>query len=268
MQASGLNMLSNDPIQKSLTTSPNYIFNREIEYLPNCSDEVLPGIKWGNYCQLYTPAFWKYLYVQSDLPVNYDSHRLGRTIIEEVVACLLGGYGIPSEMGLLAYDRLKKLDLIHPLVSHRKIYAALSKPFNSNGGKKVFYRFYNQKSNYIFEFLQRSDLSDLENYNDKELRKVLLTIKGIGPKTASWITRNWMKSENVAILDIHILRAGKIAGIFKETDDVSKQYFELENAYINFCKAMDVLPSNMDAIIWSYMKKSSKLAIKIISYSN
>lgn len=243
------------------------VLNKVEQHLPHEDIELMPGIKWGNYCQLYTPAFWKYMYMFSNLPSQENSHRLGSNAIEEVVACLLGGYGIPSEMGLMAFERLKKESLIRPGVSFEKIEKALSTPFLCEGGKAKKYRFYNQKSKYIYKFLQREDLHSIDIDNDITFRNWLLTIDGIGPKTASWVTRNWLQSENVAILDIHILRAGKIAGFFSHTSDVSKNYFILEGYYIAFCKALEVLPSNMDAIIWNYMKKSNRLALRVISNS-
>ncbi len=171
-------------------------------------------------------------------------------------------------MGLMAFARLKKENLIYPGVTIKKIQKALSTPFTLNNGKLIKYRFCNQKSKYIHSFLNRKDLNIVEVNDDLFFRNWLLTIDGVGPKTASWITRNWLQSENVAILDIHILRAGKIAGFFDKTDNVSKNYFTLEDSYICFCKALDVLPSNMDAIIWNYMKKSNRLALRIISNSN
>jgi thermostable 8-oxoguanine DNA glycosylase len=247
-----------DMSRKTQSISP--IFNT----IPEEHHELLPGIKWGHMCQLYTPAFWKYMYHYYQLPENENSHRLSSNILEEVVACLLGGYGIPSELGIVAFKRLSSESLITPGVSLRKIDKALSKPFNCNGIERK-YRFHRQKARYIHQFLNRTDLNNMPVHDDLEFRSWLLTVKGIGPKTASWITRNWFKSERVAILDIHVLRAGKIAGFFTDTEKVSQKYFDLETDYINFCKALEVLPSNMDAIIWSYMKKTNKLAIKIIS---
>ncbi|MBS4064726.1 MAG: hypothetical protein KGZ74_09215 [Chitinophagaceae bacterium] len=233
--------------------------------LPQNETYLMPGIKWGNYCQLYTPAFWKFMYQSSETNEQSNRHRLGNTILEEIVACLLGGYGMPSELGLAAFERLRDESLISPGISLQKIKKALATPFNMADGSYKKYRFYNQKSKYVYLLLQRSDLFSIPLENDILLRNWLITVDGIGPKTASWITRNWLQSENVAILDIHILRAGKIAGFFEEIDNVSKNYFELESRYINFCKALDVLPSNMDAIIWNYMKKTNKLALKALS---
>jgi endonuclease III len=51
------------------------------------------------------------------------------------------------------------------------------------------------------------------------MRQLLLSIEGIGPKTASWIVRNVMGSDDVAIIDIHILRACTGMGVFLRTFD-------------------------------------------------
>lgn len=254
------------PLHDTVLNSYVYLDHKE-NSLPKKEAYLMPGIKWGNYCQLYTPAFWKFMYHSVEPVEQGNQHRLGNTILEEIVACLLGGYGMPSELGLAAFERLRNESLITSGISSKKIQKALSTPFSMADGTLKRYRFYNQKSKYIYNLLQRPDLDSIPTGNDLLLRNWLLTVEGIGPKTASWITRNWLQSENVAILDIHILRAGKIAGFFKEIDNVSKNYFELEGFYIDFCKALDVLPSNMDAIIWSYMKKTNKLALKALSIS-
>jgi len=245
--------------------SPNY--NTIEMHLPDQDIELLPGIKWGHYCQLYTPAFWKFMYLIYGSQIDSRHHKIGSDIIEEVVACLLGGYGMPSELGIAAFKRLQEDSLIKPGVSYCKIEKALFAPFEMEDGTMKRYRFYNQKSKYIYRFLHRNDLSYIPSDDDISFRNWLLTVDGIGFKTASWITRNWLQSENVAILDIHILRAGKIAGFFGETGDVAKKYLNLENNYIDFCKALEVLPSNMDAIIWNYMKKTNKLALQVLSHS-
>jgi N-glycosylase/DNA lyase len=201
------------------------------------------------------------------LPDDKNTHRIGKTIIEEVVACILGGYGMPSELGLLAFKRLRDYSLIESSASFKQINEALKEPFQMEDGSCKGYRFYNQKAYYIHSFIIRDDLDSIPCHLDVELRQWLLTVAGIGLKTASWITRNWLQSENVAILDIHILRAGKLAGFFKETENVSRNYFAMEESYLSFCKGLNVLPSNMDAVIWHYMKLTNKLALRALSYS-
>lgn len=227
--------------------------------------EVLPGISWGFYSKLYTPAYWKIQYLlhhQNDLfSIEY---KLGKDILEEVVACLLGGFGLKSETGLAAFERLKSRNQIMAGQGFSSILQSLTEPFIING-KRVHYRFPNQKSKFITEFLNRSDLENIPVQNDILFRKWLLSIGGIGPKTASWITRNFMDSENVAIIDVHIFRAGILAGLFSQQHDIQKDYFKLEEIFIRFCKALNVQPSKMDALMWLQMKESNRIALKAIS---
>lgn len=237
--------------------------------LPNEDHELMPGVKWGDYSQLYTPAFWKIQYIshmQRAEPKRF--YKLGNTILEEIVVCLLGGFGMPSEVGLAAFDRLKKRNLIIPGVSWNELFDALSQPFDLSGGKRVTYRFYNQRTKYLHKLLNKQDLDVIPVHSDLELRKWLLSVDGIGLKTASWITRNWLDSDRVAILDIHILRAGLLAGFYEKEYDLNKYYLDLERQYLSFCEALEVSSGIMDAIIWEFMKKTNRLAISALKHSN
>jgi N-glycosylase/DNA lyase len=236
-----------------------------IARFPKEDHEVLPGLNWGHCYQLYTPAFWKLQYLLNSFSVEDNAHRISNNLIEEILLCILGGYGIPSEMGMIAFNRFKNENLIRRDVSFVEISEALSRPFQLSESKFVKYRFANQKAKYIHHFLNRSDLDDLAGLDDLSLRAWLITLKGIGPKTASWITRNWLRSERVAILDVHILRAGVITGFFDRDFNIVTEYYELEKQYLTFCNFLEVRPSDMDAIIWSYMKKNNKLALNILS---
>ena len=237
----------------------------QLSILPNEEDEILPGIQWGCSSTLFTPAYWKaqYLFYHSKGGFDID-YKLGRDILEEVVACLLGGFGLKSEIGLLAYERMVSENLIRPGVEFEAIHNALLEPF-SYQNKKVHYRFPNQKSKFIHLFLNRSDIESIPKSDDLKLRNWLMTVKGIGPKTASWITRNYMDSENVAIIDIHIYRAGLIMGLFGDDLDVNKDYFNLEKRFIQFCDKLKVEASKMDALIWLQMKESNHLALKYLN---
>lgn len=237
----------------------------EISILPDEEDEVLPGIRWGCSSQLFTPAYWKtqYLFYHSKGGFDID-YKLGRGILEEVVACLLGGFGLKSEIGILAFKRMVSENLIRSGVEYDAVHKVLTEPFNYQE-RLVRYRFPNQKSKFIHSFLNRSDIETIPKNSDLELRNWLLTVKGIGPKTASWITRNYMDSENVAIIDIHIYRAGLIMGLFTKYLDVNKDYFNLEKKFIQFCNKLKVETSKMDALIWLQMKESNHLALNILN---
>ncbi len=235
--------------------------------LPSEDHELMPGVKWGNCAQFYTPAFWKIQYIlhmQRRDPRKI--YKLGQNILEEIVVCLLGGFGMPSEVGLAAFERLKTQQLIKPKISKAELYQALATPFELRDGRKITYRFFNQKSQYIFKLLDRADLADIPVQSDIALRTWLLSVDGIGLKTASWITRNWLDSDRVAILDVHILRAGLLAGFYQKEYDLTKYYLDLEDQYLSFCDALGVSSGIMDAIIWDFMKKTNKLALSVLKH--
>ncbi|MFC4872118.1 hypothetical protein [Negadavirga shengliensis] len=238
---------------------------KELECIPTPQIELFSGIKWGYYSQLFTPAYWKAQYLMHNQDNNFSiNYRLGENILEEVVACLLGGFGLKSEIGLAAFDRLKKRGQIKKGASFDTICQSLKEPF-SNKQKKVHYRFPNQKAKFISEFLNRDDLNSIPYYCDLTFREWLISVNGIGPKTASWITRNFLNSENVAIIDVHIHRACKLMGLISNHLDIQKDYFILEKIFLDFCKKLEVQPSKMDALMWLQMKESNKVALKAIN---
>ena len=150
-------------------TDETFLWNqvREVlQHLPNEQQELMPGLKWGSAYQLYTPAFWKYQYLTNSFPANTETHRLAGSVRDEIVMCMLGGYGIPSEMGIIAFDRLKSECLIQPFIKLEILMEALSRPFDLEGGKKVRYRFARQKAEYIYAFLNRPDINDIPATND------------------------------------------------------------------------------------------------------
>src|SRR5260370_26788798 len=88
----------------------NDVVQREIA---SSTQEIMPGVLWGSRDVLFTPAFWLGQYwMREDSSLQSRPHSLGQTLEEEVVACLLGGYGIPAEVGLAAFERLKSRGLI------------------------------------------------------------------------------------------------------------------------------------------------------------
>src|SRR3954470_17393644 len=80
--------------------------------LPAPDDEALQGVSWGRFDVLFTPAFWAGRAWLSNLDGEQRTHRLGRTLREEIAACLLGGFGIPAEIGLAAFSRLRDRGLL------------------------------------------------------------------------------------------------------------------------------------------------------------
>src|SRR5687767_9406408 len=97
--------------------------------LPDPNDEVLPGIRWGNFEDFNTPAYWaSQIWILRNDAVAL-SFRLGRSLKEEAAACLLGGHAIPAEMALAAYDALRDRGLLdRHTISSDEIAAVLRIP--------------------------------------------------------------------------------------------------------------------------------------------
>ena len=209
---------------------------------------------WGDASTPLTPAYWAaQTWMWSiEEPQHY---RLGRTLEEELLACMLGGHGIPAEVGLAAYRRLRKVmhDRPEVMLDREAVGDMLSAPLDVNG-RSVRYRFASQKAGYVaaaFGSLPGID----RRADDRMLRDALTSLKGVGPKTASWVIRNLRSSDAVAILDVHILRAGRILGIFDDEDRVERHYSRMEDAYLAFAGAISAPASILDSVIWMTMRQ-------------
>jgi N-glycosylase/DNA lyase len=228
--------------------------------MPGPNEEVIDGVVWGRFDHIFTPAFWcsRVWYQRSrSLDVVY---RLGETLAEEVVACLLGGHGLPAEVGLAAFDRLKQRGLLSGSYSENIILEALSEPLVI-GHRQVHYRFAKQRSHFVSKALSRLDAEAAPLHDDLALRSWLLSFHGIGPKTASWITRNFLNSDNVAILDIHIYRAGLLAGLFHPSQTVVRHYEALEERLVRFARALNVRLAVLDTLMWCEMREMGSFVL-------
>lgn len=224
--------------------------------LPHAKQEVLPGVRWGDAAGFPTIAYWLYKILEKRLTGDLIHYKLGNSLLEEIGACLLGGHGIPAANGLAAYEHMRSKGVFKGSThSIEEILSWLSEPISLNG-KTFKYRFAKQKSQYIHSAIQKVTNESAPSGSGKSLRNWLLEIKGIGPKTASWIARNWLDADDVAILDIHIYRAGLLGGFFKEEWTVEKNYHELESQFIALAESMKVRTSELDAVMWYEMQSS------------
>lgn len=220
------------------------------------------GFRWGEASTPLTPAYWA---AQAwmwgiDAP---DHFRLGRTLAEEVLACMLGGYGLPAEVGLAAYDRLRAEMHACPaaLADPRHVEALLRAPLTVNG-RQVHYRFARQKAGYVSAAFSELPTIAEDDLGDRELRDRLVALRGVGPKTASWIVRNLRRSDEVAILDVHIVKAGRLLGIFDARHRVERHYDLLERAYLRFAKAIGARASLLDSVMWMTMRQIATVSIR------
>lgn len=231
--------------------------------LPEANAVVMDGVFWGRHDAFFTPAYWASQTILADF--RSSDHRLGKTLKEEVAACLLGGHGIPAEIGLAAFNNLRARNLLKEgrSPSEIELKEALLQPLKHRN-RLVRYRFAAQKASYLAPILRALSTETPPTNNDTAFRNWFLNFKGIGPKTASWITRNWLGSDKVAILDIHIHRAGLIIGIFSQKQTIQRDYFAMEDLFLRFANSINVSPSHLDAVMWSQMKESGESIFSVL----
>lgn len=221
--------------------------------LPAPSDLAMLGVTWGAFDELLTPAYWRGQTWQYQLLGRYTDLRLGRNLVEEVAACLLGGYGMPAELGLAAYARLRDRGLLNGTPGVKVLENVLLEPFLMRTGLRR-YRFPAQKARYLAACLER--LADFEEpEHDFDLREGLTKLPGIGLKTASWVTRNYRGSDAVAIVDVHILRAGRALKLFPSGWEPQSHYRELEGKFLAFAKAIGTPAGLLDGVMWDHMRR-------------
>lgn len=232
--------------------------------LPPASACLMDRVRWGYAECLFTPAFWAAQAWYYRRSARYSNFAWGPTLSHEVVACLLGGHGISSELNKAAFEHLCGEGLFenpNVPVTQQTLFRLLKMPLIVNG-RAMRYRFPVRKSFFLAAALEKLRLEPQPADNAFELRKWLLAFPGVGLKTASWITRNHLRSSEVAIIDIHIYRAGVIMGLFSGRERLPRDYLLMEKKFLTFAKAIGVTGEQLDVLIWRTMKDSRRLGIE------
>lgn len=230
--------------------------------LPAPDEWVLPGVKWGAFEHPFTPAFWASQAWMKGCP-DRASFRLGTGLKEEIVYCLLGSHGAPAEIGLAAAERICAALSVAGTLSLSDLEALLLEPLLV-AGRQARYRFARQRARYLDGALTRLGEVDEDEPDDVRFRDALLVLPGIGPKTASWIVRNYRGSDAVAILDIHIVRACTAMGVFPHRANLTKDYLGLERRFLDFCQSTGSRAAVMDALMWETMRTISRPLLQLL----
>lgn len=217
-------------------------------------DEIFPGVRFGRADELLTPAYWQLRCHTADIPdADFINHH--GSLEEEVGFCLLGGFGVTLEVANAFYCQLRDEGIFGTMTiaPEEDILELLTTPTMVNG-KPQKYRFPNQRAKRIHSALTQLSAIDLDTSNPINFRDQIQSLEGIGPKTASWIARNWLDTDLVAILDIHVLRAGWSMNLFSRYCRLPVDYFTLEKQFIKFSNKLNVRASILDAVMWTDMR--------------
>jgi N-glycosylase/DNA lyase len=122
-------------------------------------------------------------------------------------------------------------------------------------------RFPNNKSKYILEaremFSDRGKIKVKEKINIRDIKGTrnwfVKNVKGLGYKEASHFLRNIGFGQELAILDVHILRKMTQLKLIKEPPKTitPKKYLELETKLHNFAKKINIPMDELDLLFWS-----------------
>lgn len=238
--------------------------------LPDPLEELAPGVKWGRAEALFTPAFWAaQVWILREQNWRVIRHmRSGETLEEEVAACLLGGYGIRGELSHAAFVRLRDRGLLGKRAADEESIVQALREALPVGDKAIHYRFPRAKGKLLASCLSNLRSRRLPTTSDVAFRDALLELPGVGLKTASWITRNWLQSDRVAILDIHVQRAGQIMGLFRAEDRLPRDYLPMERRFLAFADALGEPASVLDLVIWTQMRQAPSVVVQMLASVN
>lgn len=209
------------------------------------------SFSWGQPWQLGTAAYWA---EQTRRRPQVESYALGATLAEELGACILGGYGIPAAVGIAAYEAVRVAGLLEGTPTAEAIEALLLTPLSVPGrARPVRYRFASQRAERVASALAMLRASEPPE-EPLALRDWLLCLPGVGPKTASWVVRNHCGCRRVAIVDIHVHRAGLAAGFFARGWKLPRDYRRFEAAFCQVAGHAGVSAAALDACVWDQLQ--------------
>lgn len=205
---------------------------------------------WGESWEHGTAAYWLEAARRAALAGASERHQLTGSLYDEVALCMLGGFGMPYELGLAAYTALHdKVLLLDPTPSEDAIEEILLQPLPvANTTRR--YRFPHQKARRLSAALRYLHATRTPE-DPLEIRDWLMSAPGVGPKTASWIVRNRWPEAPVAIIDVHVLRAGVRAQVFPENARIASAYQQLEALFVAWAGVGGTRASDLDATIWA-----------------
>ena len=181
--------------------------------------------------------------------------------------CLLGGFGITYEHGRSACNTIRQLRPFSDEWNDEDLFeamlAALMRPQfepRRTDGSFRRYRFPRQKATVIVKARKwvqsqgRLEEHLLQLGSAKDRRRLLSECPGVGFKTASWVLRNLGLGDELAIIDIHVLRALVGAKRIPDGIQIPKDYEMAEEAFIAWCDELDAPSAAFDLFVWHWQR--------------
>jgi N-glycosylase/DNA lyase len=225
-------------------------------------EDTVIVFSWGKPHQLGTACYWV---EQTRRAQRSANHQLGQSLHEEVAVCLLGGHGVRASVGIAAFEAVRTAGLLEAGASPRaaEIEAILARPLEGPSQRPVRYRFPRQRAIRLarcLEILEREEAP----VEPLALRDWLLDFPGVGPKTAAWIARNYTGTDDVAIIDIHVRRAGLAAGFFLSRWRLPGDYSAFELAFVAVARLGSVSAAALDAYIWDELQYLGNAGVAVL----
>ena len=186
---------------------------------------------------------------------------------DELLFCLLGGFGITYELGRSACNAIRQLKPFSDEWTDETLFdsivATLIRPqFEPRrmDGSLRRYRFPRQKASVIVKartwVLRQVPLEEhlLQLDSDQERRRYLSECPGVGFKTASWLLRNVGLGDELAIVDIHVLRA--LVGAKRVPNGIlmPRDYELAEEAFLEWCDELGAPSGAFDLFVWHWQR--------------
>lgn len=190
------------------------------------------------------------------------------TCRRELLFCLLGGHGISYELAQSASRLLAARGVFGDCDRRgdrlqRYVQDLLGRPWylplRTNGtGRR--YRYPRRKAALVRQaddWLRETGedlLAALREIPDEKGRRAwLCECPGVGPKTASWVLRNVGLGQQLAILDVHILRALEQVGRLKNYR-LPRDYDAAEQAFLAWSAELGAPAAAFDLMIWEFSR--------------
>ena len=187
-------------------------------------------------------------------------------IEEELLFCLLGGYGVTFELARSASAVLAPLKVFGcswetnrlEQLLRAELETAQFEPRRQDGSLRR-YRYPRRKAELIARAAdwlraRRPLFEHLALLEDEHARRDLLCgCPGVGLKTASWLLRNVGLAEALAVIDIHVLRALAAAGRITQAR-LPRDYRAVERSFLAWCDELNAPPAAFDLMLWELQR--------------